>query len=284
MRPNLAAFLHTIIRDPQPGVGWLWIDQVCIRQDDVTERNHQVRQMAEIYRSASEVIVWLGPGTEESSSLPTGAAELQTELFSWSNPGAKALIQLLKCEYWTRTWIIQEFILANSVVLYWGTAKFSFDDLDTITNIGSEKIRLRHCHSSALMPRANQITALVSRRKIRQTDGFIIKNWKDALTLSSSSLCQDPRDRIYALLGLVDPQIAVSPNYAASPDDIFVDVMVSVVVQLKPTRSDDDDNDWVAFLATKALVSRVLGLGNRPLDTLVPSCKDLACDRKSTRY
>ena len=138
VRPNLAAFLHTIIRDPQPGVGWLWIDQVCIRQDDVTERNHQVRQMAEIYRSASEVIVWLGPGTEESSSLPTGAVELQTELFSWSNPGAKALIQLLKCEYWTRTWIIQEFILATSVVLYWGTAKFSFDDLDTITNIGSE--------------------------------------------------------------------------------------------------------------------------------------------------
>jgi hypothetical protein len=39
---------------------WLWVDALCIAQGDVQEKNHQVRQMAEIYREAESVIVWTG--------------------------------------------------------------------------------------------------------------------------------------------------------------------------------------------------------------------------------
>jgi len=38
----------------------LWIDAVCINQDDVLERNSQLHMMGDIYRGAASVISWLG--------------------------------------------------------------------------------------------------------------------------------------------------------------------------------------------------------------------------------
>jgi len=38
---------------------WLWVDAVCINQDDVEEMNTQVQMMGEIYRAAERVVVWL---------------------------------------------------------------------------------------------------------------------------------------------------------------------------------------------------------------------------------
>lgn len=45
----------------------LWIDAVCINQDDQLERNSQVAQMAQVYRSAEKVICWLGEGDDSAS-------------------------------------------------------------------------------------------------------------------------------------------------------------------------------------------------------------------------
>lgn len=39
----------------------LWIDQICINQDNTLEKNTQVRRMGEIYSRASSTVVWLGP-------------------------------------------------------------------------------------------------------------------------------------------------------------------------------------------------------------------------------
>ncbi|KAI3579715.1 heterokaryon incompatibility, partial [Fusarium oxysporum f. sp. albedinis] len=41
---------------------FLWIDQICINQSDIDERNHQVPIMGNIYRKAYRVFVWLGTG------------------------------------------------------------------------------------------------------------------------------------------------------------------------------------------------------------------------------
>jgi hypothetical protein len=46
----------------------MWIDQLCINQEDTPERNDQVSIMGKIYRGAAQVIVWLDqllPGAEE---------------------------------------------------------------------------------------------------------------------------------------------------------------------------------------------------------------------------
>ena len=41
--------------------GWVWIDALCIRQNDDEEKAFQVRLMRRIFASASEVLVFLGP-------------------------------------------------------------------------------------------------------------------------------------------------------------------------------------------------------------------------------
>jgi len=266
IRQNLFAFFETVGSDPEYTDAWLWIDQICIQQANTDERNHQVRQMAQIYRSASEVIVWLGPGTAYSEALLQVVANVKVNLTSWSNQATHATVQFLGCEYWTRTWVIQEFILASSIILYWGTTKFGLDDLEMIVRIGGQHIRHRHCQVHSLLQKMNQITELMSQKSKRRHDGYMIGSWKDALMLSSYTICQDVRDHIYALLGLVDPNIAIIPNYAASLQEIFVDVLAGVAVQY--SRLHLDAGEEQEFLTTKALISRALGFWNRPLDEI----------------
>jgi len=47
----------------------LWIDAICIDQDNKQERRHQVQHMSYIYKEAEQVIVWLGQGNEESNLI-----------------------------------------------------------------------------------------------------------------------------------------------------------------------------------------------------------------------
>lgn len=48
------------LRDNHVNSRILWIDAICINQDDIDERNHQVGMMGDIYRKADKVPVWLG--------------------------------------------------------------------------------------------------------------------------------------------------------------------------------------------------------------------------------
>jgi hypothetical protein len=40
----------------------LWIDAICIDQTSLEERNQQIQLMGEIYKSAKQVLVWIGEG------------------------------------------------------------------------------------------------------------------------------------------------------------------------------------------------------------------------------
>jgi hypothetical protein len=64
MRFNLHDTLKELCLTDQPRK--LWVDSICINQSDTGERNHQVRQMGAIFSSASQVIVWLGDGNENT--------------------------------------------------------------------------------------------------------------------------------------------------------------------------------------------------------------------------
>lgn len=44
----------------------LWVDAVCIDQNDEAEKTWQVQQMRRVYSQASTVIIWLGPSDEGS--------------------------------------------------------------------------------------------------------------------------------------------------------------------------------------------------------------------------
>jgi hypothetical protein len=64
VRQNLYDFLSTC----RPvSYFHFWIDQICIDQKSVNERNHQVTMMGEIYKKALEVRIWLGAGNASSN-------------------------------------------------------------------------------------------------------------------------------------------------------------------------------------------------------------------------
>jgi hypothetical protein len=51
-----AALPHITIHS----TGYLWIDQICINQDDIVERGHQVSIMGQIYAECACVLIWPG--------------------------------------------------------------------------------------------------------------------------------------------------------------------------------------------------------------------------------
>jgi hypothetical protein len=47
----------------------VWIDAICINQQDISERGHQVRHMPQIYSTAKQVLVYLGEAYDNSESV-----------------------------------------------------------------------------------------------------------------------------------------------------------------------------------------------------------------------
>jgi hypothetical protein len=62
---NLGVALRRLRCLDKPRV--LWVDAVCINQDDLVERSAEVVEMASIYSNAGRVVVWLGLGYDDSS-------------------------------------------------------------------------------------------------------------------------------------------------------------------------------------------------------------------------
>lgn len=121
----------------------LWVDSICINQDDTAERNQQVSRMSDIYASAWQVVTWLGPARGDSdlamASLQWIAAHNRpfshTDSFYHESIGLdvlllfglqisrgpplrdrvyKALATFFLRQYWQRLWILQEVAIARA--------------------------------------------------------------------------------------------------------------------------------------------------------------------------
>lgn len=200
VRPNLHDFLN--IAREKYAFEPLWIDALCIDQDNVPERNHQVQDMGNIYSRARMVVAWLGDNQELAIALKALRKRFTPRSM---NPFPKDYYKhhkrredcplLTTHEYWKRAWIVQEILLARSVVLLAANARFNIALLpegwySTYSHIGP-----------LLSPMSNDIPPnLLSR--LHQ---FRVKE------------CAVPYDRIYSLLSLCErtPEIEVDYNIPA---------------------------------------------------------------------
>ncbi|KAF5983383.1 heterokaryon incompatibility protein het-6 [Fusarium bulbicola] len=121
--PNLhSALIH--LRSPDT-VRTLWVDALCINQSVHGERNQQVRIMGDIYKSARQVVVWLGDAADDShlvfhhlndetipDSFHSGSPPPEDKRCAW--------IALVKRPWFFRTWVIQEIALAKRAVMMCG--------------------------------------------------------------------------------------------------------------------------------------------------------------------
>ncbi|KAL4724311.1 hypothetical protein ACLX1H_008924 [Fusarium chlamydosporum] len=115
----------------------LWIDAICINQGDSAECERQITRMREIYQSAWQVAIWIGPEADDSSLAFTALhwlahqsgkvdpfegfykerKTIDARPFFMTWPSYKsplretvhgALFQFFSRAYWHRMWIIQE--------------------------------------------------------------------------------------------------------------------------------------------------------------------------------
>jgi hypothetical protein len=81
----------------------LWIDALCIDQENVSERNHQVQQMGEIYSHAQHVLAWLDQNWQMGISLAWfGQDRKSSSALQWEDINIEQLDCLLENEYWDR--------------------------------------------------------------------------------------------------------------------------------------------------------------------------------------
>lgn len=127
IRENLFQFLELL---PQISKAYryryFWIDQMCIDQENVLERNHQVKYMGEVFQRAVEVLVWLGAEDETSNQameMVASRANLDQEIPKSSVREYDTVERLLSRSYFSRLWIVQEVMLAEKITLFCGTAR-----------------------------------------------------------------------------------------------------------------------------------------------------------------
>lgn len=82
----------------------LWIDAICIDQDDTKDKEHQIPLMTEIYAKAYRVLVWLGEADESIGQVFESirlAGEDPTMLPSIE----QSITQLLQRPWFQRIWV-----------------------------------------------------------------------------------------------------------------------------------------------------------------------------------
>jgi hypothetical protein len=129
--PNLAAALRSLRSETESRT--LWIDQLCINQEDDKERTSQVGLMKDIYEGATRVVVWLGESTPASETAldvltHVNPAQLEDAAIAFDvlqiceiREWARAVItSIFFNPWWQRVWIIQEIVYARNVLVLYG--------------------------------------------------------------------------------------------------------------------------------------------------------------------
>jgi hypothetical protein len=248
IRQNLYTFLlaaHAKRLSEPRFRGELWIDAICIDQENILERGHQVKQMGDIYSRAAAVLVWLGPCTSEDTALAADVlhdlvkalGEIAEESFLRSHdmtmvrlradpydvlkPGSKmlpALMEMCNRTYWTRMWIVQEIILARKVRLILGDHMFSW--------VLVKRIAMDRPFRNLTMkdyPTARIVYELSSR----ETPDYQSMPLCEIVCSFSQGICSDIRDRVYAVLALVPSGKWFPVDYSTTREQLFCSLVLA---------------------------------------------------------
>jgi hypothetical protein len=189
----------------------IWIDALCINQEDTRERNHQVQLMRQIYSNASLVWVWLGEG-DNNSDLAMRYIKRREPLehsnanFSklWNSQKASAVLQLCERAYWTRIWIVQEVMLAKEIVVMcgdqevpWTRIQQLIDDLQIVHDRG------RAIHTPGVSAVLESQAAVIVRAKSSWDERRILSRYSKYIAINKPAICATKCTVYMALLGIL---------------------------------------------------------------------------------
>jgi hypothetical protein len=192
----------------------LWIDAVCINQDDLEERAAQVAIMQLIYTQADRVIIWLG-ADDDLTLTAIGAIVRLCELFGKRVPPSQlilprqqvpethrltgleavALARFFQRPWFKRVWVVQEAVCATRATVVCGACSIAWDRLAAVCQ--SEELRDVACVSAAMIRAPPGILAIRRIQKLRQEKSPVA-----LLSLLASIRvldATDPRDKLFAI-------------------------------------------------------------------------------------
>ncbi|KAM0798438.1 heterokaryon incompatibility protein-domain-containing protein [Usnea florida] len=245
--PNLKAALQNI-RHPEEST-YLWVDAICINQEDTAERNYQVPLMHEIYHQAVQVIVWLGKKSFDSDcamdvledkdlskrvdlfpprrDISTAVIYTATAMATW-----EALSNFYTRSWWDRVWVIQEVVwAARDITVMCGSRELSWETLSQ----SSTPIHITATSSSNMteptiagLGRASlvfQLTSWRARRIEALSFSFLDLLWQVRPRKST-----DPRDKVFGILNLLPlEEWPCKPDYSKDVAQIFAEVARSII-------------------------------------------------------
>ncbi|KAK5458508.1 hypothetical protein LTS15_004590 [Exophiala xenobiotica] len=233
---------------------FLWIDALCIDQQNLEERNWHVQRMARIYDSAQKTVVWLGMPSEDRrqarglefvvelagaaagarQGAGAGAAGGAWEVMERMEARWRNLLELCRGVYWTRTWIIQEFLRAREVEVVVGTASLEWTLFEDVVRLVREKERERGRRGGSEDVPAwmgefmHTLPVRLTGRRISHEQSTL----EELLAEFYDSKCAERRDKIYGVLGIADDcgedetgQVrGPRPDYAKNIVDVYFEV------------------------------------------------------------
>lgn len=240
---SLAQILYHLRDEQKPRL--LWADGICINQRDVIEKGHQVQHMGEVFAKATRVLVWLGPDTKDHNveramrtidyindyvpipdspstdlTLSTLDEHMQEQgiLSAWNN-----LQHLFDRQWWQRIWCVQETILSRSTLLICGDAEIDGSLLGHFTRWHHKQRWL----GDFTPPSFNQKGVFSAYRRMNKwgwTGHFL-----EVIDTFRGLEATDSRDKIYALLGLVqlnkNTDLKISVDYHKSLPEVLYDAI-----------------------------------------------------------
>lgn len=232
---NLAEALRRLRQADQTEI--MWIDALCIKQNDDEEKSTQVPLMGLIYEQAESVIAFLGKHDKTTPSLFWFLENLEKtddigRALESNHTFIPALHTFLCREYWQRAWIVQELILNQNKWIQCGSDRVSYltmerlqeSDLSyALADISPMDSSPVHgvCYRIEWHPRCQQLGSLGTELSAY---GFL-EGFLDVR-------CSNPRDHIYAFYNLLPAfKKHLKVDYKKSPEQVICEAAKSIIME-----------------------------------------------------
>ncbi|KAI0096198.1 heterokaryon incompatibility protein-domain-containing protein [Nemania sp. FL0031] len=249
----------SLLRDLRRPVGlrYLWIDGVCINQDDLHEKSQQVAIMLRVYQNAKAVIIWLKAFRFEiraslaalkwMESLLLEArdrsfdiSESLTHYFDRTHRfDHRPVWNILRNPWFTRIWVVQEAAVAQNLFVFMSSELVSWDRLVNLAfRFVAERVSAREvltiplieCYRRCLISVEETPTGkgvgmiyLIERLRLVQKSSTMLPPSEIAY-LAAGRKATLPHDMIYAMNGLFQlwaPHFPVEVDYSLAHHKTF---------------------------------------------------------------
>ena len=261
LTPSAYEAITTIVSTPDLETGVLyWMDQICIDQQNDAEKSQQVQMMGDIFQRAWRTVIWLGPEDEDTAPALSLLEEVERIIPSnepgpvkleminqtherireivkaWygadilpptDHPGWRALLRLLRRQWFSRLWTFQEAVLSSATkqIICLGSRQAPLIVLiKVVLLLGFDP---RHGIETTRSRSALYDIAYFARCHVDKKPVSLFR----LLKTNEDHDCGDPRDRIYALLGMVNEAEAssITVDYSIPVTSLYKDIARRVI-------------------------------------------------------